>query len=357
MDPVELTAGRLHLRPWQPWDAAEVTAACQDPAVQRWTQVPVPYTRESAEHFVGTLSPQGWQAGTDALFAVLDATTAAVLASVGLTGIADGAAEVGYWTAPGARRQGVTTQAVGVVCRWAFAQLGLERVLWQAEVGNVGSRAVAEAAGFTVEGTQRLGLVSRGRRVDCWTGSLLATDEPRDRRPFGSWRDLQGEGLVLRPWRDDAADRACVLAALGDPASARWLDVPVPYDEDDARRFLADTPVRWAEGRSARLAVEQDGRPVGLVVVLPQSEGVAELGWWVRPDARGSAVAARATRVLLTWAGPRYRRLEAMVDVENPASQRVAEAAGLVREGVLRAALRPVRDGAARDGVLYALAP
>ena len=196
---VSLTAGRLHLRPWEPWDADEVHAACQDREVQRWTTVPAPYTAEDARAYVTELSPRGWEAGTTASFAVLDATTARVHASVALMEVADGSAELGFWTAPGSRRQGYTAEAVGAVCRWGFGALGLERVLWRAEVGNWGSRAVAEAGGFTVEGTQRRGLVHRGSRVDSWTGSLLADDEVRDRRAFGGrWTDLAGEGLLLR---------------------------------------------------------------------------------------------------------------------------------------------------------------
>ncbi len=42
MEPVEITAGALHLRSWRPGDDARVLEACQDPDTQRWTTVPVP---------------------------------------------------------------------------------------------------------------------------------------------------------------------------------------------------------------------------------------------------------------------------------------------------------------------------
>ena len=356
LDPVSLTAGRLHLRPWEPWDAAEVHAACQDREVARWTTVPSPYTREDARVFVTERSPRGWADGTAASFAVLDATTAQVHASVALMGIADGSAEVGYWTSPGSRRQSHTAEAVGAVCRWGFGALGLERVLWRAEVGNWGSRAVAERCGFTVEGTLRLAGVDGGRRHDEWSGSLLATDGATDRRAFAGFQDLTGEGLVLRRWHDDDADRAALTAGAGDPETARWVPVGMPFTTESARWTLAEQyPLRWAEGSVADLAVEQDGVVVGYAcLMLSGPRHAPEVGWWTTPAARGRGVATRAARVVSDWALARGAdRVEAHVDPDNPASLRAAERAGFVREGLRRSAYRD-RAGRPRDLVLLA---
>lgn len=177
LSPVALTAGRLHLRPWEPGDAAAVHAICQDPLVQQWTQVPVPYALIDAQSYVGSVSPGGWAAGTDAHFAVLDSVSAAVLASVSLMRIEERRAEIGYWCAAPARGQGVTAQAVSAVCRWAFAALDLVRVEWLADTGNPASRRVAEKAGFTLEGVLRARLRRRdGTPADAWVGSLLPGD-------------------------------------------------------------------------------------------------------------------------------------------------------------------------------------
>lgn len=176
MDPVEISAGRLHLRPFQPSDADEVLRAVDD-LVERWTRVPSPYTREDAVAYVER-APQAWADGTAALFAVLDATSGSLLASVGFVRMdpTDRGAEIGYWCAPWARGVGVTAQAVGAVCRWGFTALDLHRVEWLAEVGNFASRRVAEKAGFTVEGVLRGRLRGRQGQADAWVGSLLGTD-------------------------------------------------------------------------------------------------------------------------------------------------------------------------------------
>ncbi len=356
MDTASLTTGHLYLRPPEPRDALDVQAACSDALVQRWTTVPSPYTAADAETWTGTVTRQGWEDGTTATFVALHATTGRLQGAVSLMDIGAGSAELGYWTAPWGRGQGFTAEAVSAVCRWGFGALGLSRVLWRADVGNWGSRAVAESCGFTVEGTQRQGLVTRdGTRVDGWTGSLLATDDAVDRRPFGSWRDLEGDGLRLRRWRED--DVAAVVTLQSDPQTARFVPVASPFGPAEGRAWLERSELLWADGAAASLAVEQDGAVVGqLVTIRKPDPGVVELGWGVLPTARGRGVAGRAVQLLLPWiASLGVVRVEARVDVDNAPSLRVADSAGLAREGVLRAGLRPVRTGLPRtDGVLLA---
>lgn len=185
MDAVEITAGRLHLRPPQPSDEDAIFGACQDPEIQRWTTVPSPYTREDARTWLSTTVPEQWASGTATTFAVLDATSGALLACVGFHGIDRDTAEVGYWCAPEARGNGVMSEAVAALCRWGFAELGLARIEWLAGVGNWASRAVAEKCGFTIEGLVRGGIRQRGTRVDGWLGGLLKDDPMIDQRPRG----------------------------------------------------------------------------------------------------------------------------------------------------------------------------
>jgi RimJ/RimL family protein N-acetyltransferase len=180
LEPTEITAGRLHLRPWRPYDVDAVYGACQDPEIRRWTRLPTPYEPRHAEEFVTRQAPAAWADGTGAFFAVVDATSEELLASIGLSGItALGDAEIGYWCAVSARGQGVVSQAVTTVTRWGFGALGLARIEWRAAVGNVASLRVARKTGFTLEGILRQALVvGDGQRVDCWVGARLPTDPP-----------------------------------------------------------------------------------------------------------------------------------------------------------------------------------
>jgi RimJ/RimL family protein N-acetyltransferase len=179
---IMLTTGRLVLTAPTPADEDTVYAHCQDEAIQRWTTMPSPYLREHAHAFLTETVPHGATAGTDAVFGVYHATTGRLLGMVGLHGITapeskHGAlAEIGYWTAPDARRQGYTAEAVRAVTRWGLGELGLQRIEWIAFAGNEGSRAVARAAGYTIEGTLRNRMVQRGERTDVWIGSAVPGD-------------------------------------------------------------------------------------------------------------------------------------------------------------------------------------
>ena len=78
MQPVEIAAGRVQLVPFRAEDEDEVLAACQDKAIQHWTTVPSPYTREMARQWLST----DWFGIDQPTWAVREATTGALLASI-----------------------------------------------------------------------------------------------------------------------------------------------------------------------------------------------------------------------------------------------------------------------------------
>ncbi|MET9099735.1 GNAT family N-acetyltransferase [Streptomyces antibioticus] len=175
MEPVTLTTDRLVLRPVGPQDTDAVYTAAQDPDIQRWTTIPSPYLHEHASGFTEQLAPDGWATGSMFTFGVFlpDGTLTGML---GLTTRALGTVEIGFWTAKEHRGHGYTTEATLTAARWAFTHLAVDRVEWRAEVGNTASRAVAEHAGFQLEGTLRSAINNKGTRRDCWLASLLPSD-------------------------------------------------------------------------------------------------------------------------------------------------------------------------------------
>jgi RimJ/RimL family protein N-acetyltransferase len=170
-----LTGRRVRLRPWHADDVDAVFTACQDAEIQRWTQVPVPYAREHAEEFVDGIAARTWAEG-GGLFAVEPRDGGPLIGSIGLFPPHDGFAEAGYWTAPGRRRQGCTTEALGLLCAWAFHDVGLRRVELVVDPENAGSRGVAERAGFRAEGIVRQRFLHRGQRSHVVLYAKLSTD-------------------------------------------------------------------------------------------------------------------------------------------------------------------------------------
>lgn len=88
------------------------------------------------------------------------------------------------------------------------------------------------------------------------------------------------------------------------------------------------------------LLVCVDGEPVGMAGLsdLQPDWGVAELGYYVDPNAQGSGYATEAARLLARYGFEQRRlaKLFAHVLATNPASVRVLEKVGFREEGRLR---------------------
>jgi RimJ/RimL family protein N-acetyltransferase len=147
------------LRPWAAADIPRIVEACSDERTRFWlTHLPQPYSAADARSYLAAmdeLASLGRQVG----FAVSDPAASEVLGSLGIMGIAEGSAEIGYWTHPSARGRGVMSEAVRLATDHALRRpqdggLGLRRLLLRAAVGNTASRRVAEASGFSRVGIE-----------------------------------------------------------------------------------------------------------------------------------------------------------------------------------------------------------
>jgi len=163
--------------------------------------------------------------------------------------------------------------------------------------------------------------------------------------------ELHDEAIVLRPWQDD--DAPLVYAACQDRELQRWLpDLPRPYTHDDARAFVTD-----ALGLGPyQFAIAEHANVVGSIGLRIGKHQTGYVGYWLARDARGRGVTTRALRRVARYGldDLSLERLELTADVENVASQRVAEKVGFQREGVLRSQLRHP-DGHRRDSVMFSL--
>jgi RimJ/RimL family protein N-acetyltransferase len=173
---------------------------------------------------------------------------------------------------------------------------------------------------------------------------------------------LEDGTIVLREWTD--GDVASIVAGCSDAEIARWLDqVPQPYTERDARDYLASTRRGWREASISSFAIADaaTGEALGSISIhwLDHEQAVGEVGYWVRREARGRGVATRAVRLISRWGleACGLRRLQLRADIENTASQRVAEKAGFIREGVLRSARYSERQGRRVDFAVFSLLP
>ena len=82
----------------------------------------------------------------------------------------------GYWTAAAHRGRGFTAEALRLLTDWAFDGVGLRRMELVVDVRNVGSRRVAERAGYLAEGVLRQRSIHRYEPVDDVVYGRLASD-------------------------------------------------------------------------------------------------------------------------------------------------------------------------------------
>ena len=139
-------------------------------------------------------------------------------------------------------------------------------------------------------------------------------------------------------------DLACIREAATDPGIPSGTTVPAVFTEAEGLGFVYRQWSRAERGEGLSLAVAEAAtdEALGLIALLLRPQpGVAGLGYWVIPRARGRGLASRAAALLSSWAlaSAGLARVEAWTEPANTASQRVLLHAGFAREGVLRSFL------------------
>jgi RimJ/RimL family protein N-acetyltransferase len=147
-----LEQGPFTLRLPRAEDVSWVFHACQDPEIQRFTMVPVPYRPADAVAWVN-LAKTRCEAGVALDFVVARTESGELLGAASLEVVeGEGTAELGYWVDRDARREGVATAAVTALERHGSAELGIRSARLRIAVDNAASRGLAVALGYELAG-------------------------------------------------------------------------------------------------------------------------------------------------------------------------------------------------------------
>jgi RimJ/RimL family protein N-acetyltransferase len=99
-----------------------------------------------------------------------------------------GVIEIGHiWFAPALQRTRQATEAIFLLARHAFDDLGYRRLEWKCDALNAPSRRAAERFGFTYEGVFRQHMVVKGRNRDTAWYSITDAEWPSRRAAFEAW--------------------------------------------------------------------------------------------------------------------------------------------------------------------------
>jgi RimJ/RimL family protein N-acetyltransferase len=195
------------------------------------------------------------------------------------------------------------------------------------------------------------------------TGEPLPTGGPRLRdddafvpaeiaSPDDAGSVILSDGVVtLRPWSKD--DAGFMAAAFVDPAIRRYNGVldrhghpAPPLSITDAAAVIDEFASNWRgfaatgtpSGAAFAITDALSGELVGCCGVDDWSKAdVAQIGYWLAPNARGRGFATRAAILLTRWLfGLGAARVFLTIVAGNEASVAVARRAGFEYEGTMR---------------------
>jgi RimJ/RimL family protein N-acetyltransferase len=153
----------------------------------------------------------------------------------------------------------------------------------------------------------------------------------------------------LRPFR--MADAESLTRHANNPKIAMKVRdrFPIPYTLRDAKEFLRAVCKRLEEGPEFVLAIDVTGEAVGGIGIVQGTDierVSAELGYWLSEQYWGRGIVTAAIRQFAPYVMDKYAltRLHADTFHDNPASSRVLEKAGFVKESVKRRAAIKLGD-------------
>jgi RimJ/RimL family protein N-acetyltransferase len=186
-----LRGAHVLLRPVDPvGDAKPLYAVSHPPEgdLAIWTYLPDgPY--ESPEQMEGMLA---WAQSADGnVYFTIEPL--AVKRPMGLCSYlriepAFGSIEIGHiWFGPQLQRTTAATEAIYLLARHAFDDLGYRRLEWKCNALNAASRAAAERFGFRFEGVFRNHQIVKGRNRDTAWYAITGDEWPTIRLAFATW--------------------------------------------------------------------------------------------------------------------------------------------------------------------------
>ncbi len=142
--------------------------------------IPFPYTEQHAEEFLARAAERTEQTGRVLSWAIRNRDQF-LIGGTGFNSFVPGKshhAEIGYWLAKPYWGRGIATAVVKAACRYAFAELGLEKVTAHVFAFNAASARVLQKCGFREEGYLRRHHCKDGRFIDARLFGLLKEDLP-----------------------------------------------------------------------------------------------------------------------------------------------------------------------------------
>jgi RimJ/RimL family protein N-acetyltransferase len=176
---MRIVTERLILRPPTLKDVEDIAANANHIDVSRYLAlVPYPYSIKDAKDFMKFLRKKAKDNPYN--FGIILKHSGKLVGMIGFTGLDKFSAktEVGYWLGKKYWRQGITTEALKAMVKFAFRKLKLVRLQADVAIENKASAKLLKKVGFKKEGLKRKGAraKSTGKWHDTYHFGLLRSD-------------------------------------------------------------------------------------------------------------------------------------------------------------------------------------
>lgn len=373
----QIETPRLIIRPMRLGDEEQLSEAIQRslPELQRWMPWAKNYSFQSTREFVER-ADYSWRTGrlNDFPMVAIDKVSRRIISASGFNEKSDLSRplfEIGYWIDQAYQGQGLVTELVNALTRYALAELKATRVQIATQADNQKSIAVAQRCGYALEATMKNGC------IDCRSG------QPADSLLYAccdvqvlpelavSWthkpvvfepEDL--EALPVKPAKDKVAlpelttERLTLLpprmqdtAKLYDALMASLNEVSPWFSWARADLKLEDLQLHIQEGVEAGANVYTHDHLFYIVWYPNQHHLLGEvwlkiLDWslpnmmvsyWfnTRQTGRGYAMEAVGAVIRYAFFELKAKRVQLHASQENSKSQRLARRLGFMHEGTL----------------------
>lgn len=171
-------------------------------------------------------------------------------------------------------------------------------------------------------------------------------------------KTLKTERLRLR--KANLADAEAIFRNYAtDPEVTKFVSWRAHRNLEETREYMRMCSLAWDVGKAFHWVIEtQEGKQVIGMIIARVSEEKWELGFVLTRAFWGRGYMTEAVKALIAWALKQKEifRIWAVCDIDNKASARVMEKAGMQREGILkRWSVHPNMSAEPRDSYCYAI--
>ena len=174
---------------------------------------------------------------------------------------------------------------------------------------------------------------------------------------FHPFKNLETDRLLLR--RLNVNDVNEVLELRGNPETMKFIPRPLAKSKEDALEHIALIEEKIVNNIGINWAITLKDNPkligiIGHYKIQPENYR-AEIGYMILPEYHGKGIVTEAIKVVVNYGfeDMQLHSIEAIIDPENRASERVLQKSGFVKEAHILE--NEFYEGKFLDTVIYSL--